>query len=695
MAHNASSQKGVIPNDDPALNTANEHVHEHLHHGPTSLKHRENELVYSSGTTDEPHIIPHQDKMDNDLHRRHLGTDSDPADVEKGAVGYNVSKNDVGYDEQTPSEEIDPKNHKFARFYKKFRIVFHAFIVMLFTGWWIASLVLHRNDKNWIIPFLFWLCIMLRVVFWWVPVSIITRPMKWTWRNTGHRVAEIIPQKVGLPLGALFVLAVIIVGAFASAESEDNTRSNRAISLFGILVLTFGFWLTSRNRKMIVWHTVIVGYLLQFIVALFVLRTGVGFDVFRFVSDRAVDLLHSANAGVIFLTDSSVPKLPWFFTGVVPPIIFFVAVVQVLYYWGFIQWFVGKVAHFFFWSLRVSGAEAVVAAATPFIGQGESAMLIKPFVPHLTKAEMHQVMTSGFATIAGSVLVAYIGLGVNPQALISSCVMSIPASLAFSKMRYPEEEETLTAGRVVVPDDEEHRAANVLHAFANGAWLGIKIAGMIVATLLCIIALVALVNSLLTWWGRYINLDGNYDLTLQLILGYLFYPIAWLLGVSKTGKDGGDDLIRVARLIGIKIIQNEFVAFNALTSDPDYKGLSDRSRLIATYAVCGFGNFGSLGTQIGVLSQISPGRSGDVSRVAMSALFSGIFSTLSSASIAGLVVTDQKTFFSTKAPAPPVIDTILIGPGMNTSVTIVPSGNTTLNFVMAAANGTAGNETAS
>jgi concentrative nucleoside transporter, CNT family len=125
-------------------------------------------------------------------------------------------------------------------------------------------------------------------------------------------------------------------------------------------------------------------------------------------------------------------------------------------------------------------------------------MLIRPFVSHLTMAEIHQVMTSGFATIAGSVLVAYIGLGVNAQALVSSCVMSIPASLAVSKLRYPETEETLTAGRVIVPDDDEHRAANALHAFANGAWLGLKIAGMIVSTLLCIIALVGLVNGILS-----------------------------------------------------------------------------------------------------------------------------------------------------------------------------------------------------
>lgn len=231
-----------------------------------------------------------------------------------------------------------------------------------------------------------------------------------------------------------------------------------------------------------------------------------------------------------------------------PAIIFFVALVQILFHWGFLQWFIGKFAVFFFWSMRVSGAEAVVAAASPFIGQGESAMLIKPFVAHLTQAELHQIMCSGYATIAGSVLVAYISLGVNPQALISSCVMSIPASLAISKLRYPETEETLTAGRVVIPEDDEHRAANSLHAFANGAWLGLKIAGMILTILLCIIALLGLANGLLTWWGHYLNINDP-PLTVELIVGYICYPIAFLLGVPRNG-----DLLKVSQLIGTKLV---------------------------------------------------------------------------------------------------------------------------------------------
>ena len=233
---------------------------------------------------------------------------------------------------------------------------------------------------------------------------------------------------------------------------------------------------------------------------------------------------------------------------VLPAIIFFVSLIQLFYYMGWVQWFIGKFAVFFFWSMRVSGAEAVVAAASPFIGQGESAILIKPFVPHLTQAELHQVMCSGFATIAGSVLVAYIAIGVNGQALVSSCIMSIPASLAISKLRYPETEEPLTTGRVIIPDDPDRKAANSLHAFANGAWLGLKIAGMILATLICIVALLGLVNGLLTWWGRYLNINDP-PLTVELIVGYICYPIAFLLGVPRNG-----DLLKVGKLLGTKLV---------------------------------------------------------------------------------------------------------------------------------------------
>ena len=204
--------------------------------------------------------------------------------------------------------------------------------------------------------------------------------------------------------------------------------------------------------------------------------------------------------------------------------------------------------------MQVSGAEAVVAVACPFLGNIEAQMLIKNYIPILTKAELHQIMTSGFSTIASSVLYAYMGMGISPSVLTSSCAMSIPASLVISKLRFPECEETLTAGTVTIPHDGDDEAQNALDAFAKGSWLGIKVAGMIVSGVMCIMGVLSLVNGLLGWWGQYINIRDP-DLSMELVLGYLFYPVAFLMGVQRDG-----DLLRVAQLIGIKVVANEFVA---------------------------------------------------------------------------------------------------------------------------------------
>jgi CNT family concentrative nucleoside transporter len=512
---------------------------------------------------------------------------------------------------------------------------------MVFTAWWIYGLVFfrHTDGKGWLIPSLVYIAILLRLITLYVPATLVLPPMRFVWLNTVGRIYDLIPAKLHQPLAAIGTFGVFLVGSFVPEETGDNTRANRAISIFGFVVLLSVLTATSRNWRIIPWHTVIGGMLTQFIVAVFVLRTQAGYDIFKFISDMARELLGFAGQGLTFLTDEELAAKKWFLTGVIPAIIFFIALVQMLYYVGFLQWFISKFAVFFFWSLRVSGAEAVVAAATPFIGQGESAMLIRPFMDDLTMAEIHQIMTCGFATIAGSVLVAYIGMGLNPQALVSSCIMSIPATLAVSKMRYPETETPKTVGKVEVPKNpEDEHTVNALHAFTNGSWFGLKIGATIVACLLTVIAFVGLINGLLGWWGGYWGLsDPNPTLSLELILGYILYPVAWLLGVPKN------DLRQVGELIGKKIIINEYAAFDALVKQARYTGMAPRSKLIATYACCGFGNIGSLGIQIGVLSQISPKRSGDVVKVSLSAFLCGVLCTLTSASIAGMLFTEGMT----------------------------------------------------
>lgn len=463
----------------------------------------------------------------------------------------------VGHDEHAnfdvvpplPSQDTGSQRSPLHQFSRHRRVLLHLSIFLLFTGWWVASLILHRRDKNWIVPFLLWFAITVRLATYYLSINYVSDFIIRVWQKSAVVLYNRTPVKWRTPAGALATVSVIVVGSFITEETADNSRGNRAISLVGLLVIIFAFWLTSRHRSSVNWRTVIGGMLSQYIIGLFVLRTSVGYNIFKWLADRAGNLLGFATDGVAFLTNSQVAHLPMFFFGVIPAIVFFVAVVQVLYHVGFIQWFVEKFAAFVFWALGVSGAEAIVAAATPFIGQGESAMLVRPFVPLMTKAEIHQIMTCGFATISGSVLVGYIGLGLDAEVLVSSCIMSIPASLAISKLRYPETEEALTAGNVTIPKDTEEKSENMLHAFAKGAILGIQIAANIVASLLCIIALVALVNGLLIWWGRYININGPL-LTLQTIFGYLFYPVAFLMGVSRHGNDVG----KVARLIAEKVI---------------------------------------------------------------------------------------------------------------------------------------------
>lgn len=267
--------------------------------------------------------------------------------------------------------------------------------------------------------------------------------------------------------------------------------------------------------------------------------------------------------------------------------------------------------------MNVSGAEAVIAAASPFVGQGESACLVKPYIDVMTDSEIHLAMTSGFSTIAGSVLLAYISLGVPAQNLITSSVMSIPASIAVSKIRFPETEEPVTRGRVVV-DRGEHgpdAPANALHAFSQGAVFGLVVAGLILANVLTILSLVAAINGLLTWIGKGFAIN---NLTLELIIGYIFYPVAFFLGAPRG------EILRISRLLATKLVANEFSAYLSLQAIMSSDNpLSYRAWVIAQYSLCGFANLGSVGVQVGVLSAMAPSKAKTISRIALSAMICG------------------------------------------------------------------------
>ncbi|KAI9316290.1 Na+ dependent nucleoside transporter C-terminus-domain-containing protein [Dichotomocladium elegans] len=512
--------------------------------------------------------------------------------------------------------------------YARYRPFFHLGMFLIFTGFLAAAYALQvpkGYDQENLILGLIYAWFVLIMIFNYVPRSVVSKPMWAAWDFVAKPFYKI-PRRWRMVMYGAFDAVVIIVTIFSIETSAS--RVQRLIALFGLVVFVFCLYATSTNRKAINWTTVWSSILLQFLLALFVFRSSAGHDIFQWLATFAQGYLSKSWHGTQFLTSDAVANMGMFAISVFPAIIFFASTVQILYYIGALQWFLTRFAMIFCYLLQVSGAEAVVAAASPFIGQGENALLVRPYLPYMTTSEIHQVMTSGFATISGSTLFGYIAMGVSGQALLTSCIMSIPCSLAVSKLRYPETEEPLT-GRVVQvpPVDEKEKAVNILHAAGNGAQTGMTIVLCIAANLIAILSLLYAVNAALTWIGNFLTIQ---ELTLQLITGYIFVPIAWLIGADNK------DLVSVGRLMATKIWANEFVAYADMTST--YAGqLSERSVLVTTYALCGFANLGSIGNQIGVLSVLAPTRTGDFSRLAVSALICGAMSTWISASFAGML----------------------------------------------------------
>ncbi|CAO3648206.1 unnamed protein product [Cunninghamella blakesleeana] len=537
------------------------------------------------------------------------------------------SMRDLIHDDDENGED-DQEPSRFSLFYQKYRKFFLIIMWLIFTGFLSAAYALQvpkgYNQENLILGLIYaWHSIY--VFFCFVPTTIVTKPWKAIMKliytpfsGLSHRIRSIIL--------ASFVTIVIVVTVFSLPETEQSTRVQRLISLFGLFVFLGGTFAASNDHKAVNINTVSVAILIQFLLALFVFRSQAGNDIFNWLSNFCKGYLSKAQESTAFLIGDKIVGMGLVAVSVFPAVIFFAATVQILYYIGAIQWLLKKSAVIFVNLLNISGCEAVVAVASPFLGQSENALLIKPFLPHLTKSEIHQVMTSGFATISGSVLYGYIALGVNPTYLLTSCVMSIPCSVAISKLRYPETEEPLTKGEVRVPKRIE-KLEGIVHAAGVGAATGMQIVLLIAANLIALLALLYAVNTALTWIGNFLTIE---NLTLELITGYVLVPVAWLIGCDNK------DLVTVGQLIATKIWANEFVAYMKLTSLPPGT-LTARSITVTTYALCGFANLGSIGIQVGVLTAIAPNKNSEIARTAISAMICGAISTFVSACLAGML----------------------------------------------------------
>lgn len=414
----------------------------------------------------------------------------------------------------------------------------------------------------------------------------------------------------------------------------------RLVSVVGLFVFVGISYALSVNRRAIRWSPVLWGIALQLIFALLILKTAPGFAVFKFLGDVVSRFLDFSDAGAKFVFGDNFEEHFIAFK-VLPTIIFFSSFITILYHYGILQRIVQVAAVVMMKTMKTSGSESLSAAANIFVGQTEAPLIIKPYIETMTKSELHAIMTGGFATIAGGLMAAYISFGIPAEHLIAASVMSAPAALAVSKLLYPETEESLTAGKVKIKVESTY--ANAIDAAATGASDGMKLALNVAAMLITFLGLLALLNGILGWFGSRVGLP---QLSLEWIFSYLFAPIAWLMGVPWA------DSQQVAVLLGKKTILNEFVAYldlktiieniNQIKSGEAASNslpvISERAKLIATYALCGFSNIGSIGITIAGIGSIAPSRQADLAQMGLRAMIGGSIACFMTACIAGILL---------------------------------------------------------
>lgn len=473
----------------------------------------------------------------------------------------------------------------------------------------------------------------------------------WSASATGIQPADVGVQLEGVEL------ASEVTAAVAPQAETGSALFDRLRAVLGLLLLGLIAWSLSSDRRRIPWRIVIWGLALQFGFALFILKTPMGAGIFDVLNTLVVALLGFTVQGASFIfgdlvfnhipvgvgepgmapmseTPGTVARTGAFFAfNVLPTIIFFSSLMSLLYHLGIMQVLVKGVAWIMQRTMGTSGAETLSAAGNIFVGQTEAPLLVKPFIERMTNSELMAVMTGGFATVAGGVLAAFVGMLVAyfPDIaghLIAASVMSAPAALLVAKIMVPEDSVPETMGGLAV--DPERRYANAIDAAAGGAGEGLHLALNVGAMLLAFIAIIAMLNAGIGWMGGF---AGQPELSLQIILGWALAPLAWMMGVPWQ------DAFTVASLMGLKTVLNEFVAYLELSALlGSGVSLEPRSIIIATYALSGFANFSSIAIQIGGIGGIAPSRRADLSRLGLRAMIAGSIAAFMTATIAGILL---------------------------------------------------------
>lgn len=421
-----------------------------------------------------------------------------------------------------------------------------------------------------------------------------------------------------------------------NSHFNKQTRMQNYIGLLGIVLILAIAYLFSNNRKAINFRTVGVGIALQFALAVFILKTNFGKNLFASLGAGVTRIIDFSNEGAIFvfgpLAQNDLVEKAFgvggfiFFFKIIPTIIFVAVLVNIFYYFGIIQFIIKWLAKGMKWLMGVSGSEALSNISSTFVGQVEAQIMIKPYLKGMTNSELTASMAGSYACIAGGVMATYIQFGVKAEYLIAASIMAAPGALAIAKIMYPETEESETKGEVTLKVNKEH--SNFIDAVSAGCSDGLKVGMNVLAMLVGFLALIALVNFLL---GKIGLMTGIPNLSLDLILGYLFAGFAYCMGVPSS------EILTAGSLMGTKLAANEFVAYLNLKPMIENATLSPKTIAIVSFALCGFANFGSLGIQIGGISALEPSRRNDLTKVAVRALTAGTLASYLSATFAGLL----------------------------------------------------------
>lgn len=465
--------------------------------------------------------------------------------------------------------------------------------------------------------------------------------------------------KLLLKVVVFFAIAIFVIVDVAI----DNPQS--LMSLAGLALYVILFYIFSVNPAKVNWHPVFWGIAIQYILALIILRWEFGYRMFEYLGNRTQEFLAYSDQGAEFMFGPDF-RDHFFGFAVLPLIIFFYAIISVLYYLGVMQFIVRNIGQALAFLLGTSPAESLNAAGNIFVGMTESPVMIQPFLKDMTMSELHAVMVGGFATIAGSVYGAYVKFGVPANHLLSASVMSAPAALAMAKLSYPEVERSKSSRKDFFKMGKSpHR--NIIEAASAGAASSVKVVAGIAVHVIAFLSILKFVDATLTWFGELVEVEG---LTLEFICSYVFFPIPFFMGTSIP------DCRSVARLIGLKTFTNEFVAYDQLGkiiknkevfnsyvaanhTDWFYRDddlwlpsaagglqilkngiLETRSEVVATYALCGFSNFGSMGILLGGLGALAPSRKSDLATLVLRAMVAGTAACFMTGCVAGLLYED-------------------------------------------------------